>query len=246
MTIEEAKIFLLQLHTDKQLNKSEHEALRLAIKALEREPCEDKRLYIKVFADLEPDDIAEKIYQICDEDKFPKVIESLKEYFDYEPCEDCVSREQLIKLYNEYRPYLATRVCEFGEKLKELPSVKLAKDNNVLTCEDAISRQAAIDCLNADFTIDGKENMETVVDYITGAFKQIKALPSVTPQPKMGKWINKYAEDACGERYSYWACSECGRDVGFNLANIEDVLSDYPYCHCGAKMVESQESEDKE
>ena len=113
-------------------------------------------------------------------------------------------------------------------------------------CTDVISRQAAIDCLNADFTIDGKENMETVVDYINGAFKQIKALPSITPQQRVGRWINKYAEDACGERYSYWACSECGRDVGFNLANIEDVLSDYPYCHCGAKMVEPQESEDKE
>lgn len=38
MTREEAKIFLLQVHTDKQLNKSEHEALRIAIKALEQEP----------------------------------------------------------------------------------------------------------------------------------------------------------------------------------------------------------------
>jgi ribosomal protein S27E len=41
MTREEAKIFLLQLHTDKQLNKSEHEALRIAIKVLGQEPCED-------------------------------------------------------------------------------------------------------------------------------------------------------------------------------------------------------------
>jgi uncharacterized membrane protein YvbJ len=41
MTREEAKIFLLQLNTDKQLNKSEHEALRIAIEALEQEPCED-------------------------------------------------------------------------------------------------------------------------------------------------------------------------------------------------------------
>lgn len=81
MTNEEAKVFMLQFNTDKRLNSSEHEAVRMAIKALEQEPC-----------------------------------------------------------------------------------------------NDAISRQAAIDCLNADFTIDGKENMETVVDYINGAFKQIKAL----------------------------------------------------------------------
>jgi hypothetical protein len=41
MTRKEAKTFLLQLHTDKQLNKSEHEALRIAIKVLEQKPCED-------------------------------------------------------------------------------------------------------------------------------------------------------------------------------------------------------------
>ena len=40
MTKEVARIFLLQLHTDKQLNKSEHEALRVAIKALEQESAE--------------------------------------------------------------------------------------------------------------------------------------------------------------------------------------------------------------
>ncbi len=69
----------------------------------------------------------------------------------------------------------------------------------------------------------------------------IDKLPPVNPQPKTGHWIEKNTEDGCGELYSYWACSECGRSVGFNLANIEDVLSDYPYCHCGAKMVEPQE-----
>ena len=100
-------------------------------------------------------------------------------------------------------------------------------------CEDCISREKAINQCGFGMT------SLLIADCL-------RRLPSVTPQPKMGKWINKYAEDACGERYSYWACSECGRDVGFNLANIEDVLSEYPYCHCGAKMVEPQESEDKE
>lgn len=35
MTREEAKTFLLQLHADKQLNKTEHEALRMAIRSLD-------------------------------------------------------------------------------------------------------------------------------------------------------------------------------------------------------------------
>lgn len=41
MTREEAKVFMLQFNTDKRLNPSEHEAVRVAIKALEQEPCED-------------------------------------------------------------------------------------------------------------------------------------------------------------------------------------------------------------
>lgn len=47
MTREEAKVFLLQLHTDKQLNKSEHEALRVAIKALEAPPNDNWEGYSK-------------------------------------------------------------------------------------------------------------------------------------------------------------------------------------------------------
>lgn len=35
MTYDEAKTFLLQLNTDKQLNASEHEAIRVAVRVLE-------------------------------------------------------------------------------------------------------------------------------------------------------------------------------------------------------------------
>ena len=36
---------------------------------------------------------------------------------------DCVSRQAVNKLYDEFHPRLATRVYEFGEELKALPSV---------------------------------------------------------------------------------------------------------------------------
>ena len=39
------------------------------------------------------------------------------------PSDDCVSREEVNKLYDEYRPRLATHVSEFGDKLKALPPV---------------------------------------------------------------------------------------------------------------------------
>ena len=64
------------------------------------------------------------------------------------------------------------------------------------------------------------------------------AIKALKQEPKTGHWIEKISEDGCGERHSYWACSECGRNVGYNLANIEDVYSDYSYCHCGARMID--------
>lgn len=54
MTNDFAKIVLLQLNTDKQLNVREHEAIRVAIKALEQQTCEDavsRAAALDIFAD---------------------------------------------------------------------------------------------------------------------------------------------------------------------------------------------------
>lgn len=49
-------------------------------------------------------------------------------------------------------------------------------------------------------------------------------------EPKRGKWI---VQDK-GLKTTSYHCSECGRfimdDTGY------DVIIDYPYCNCGAKM----------
>ena len=58
---------------------------------------------------------------------------------------------------------------------------------------------------------------------------------------KMGKWIKEksiYGWDG----YSY-QCSECGRSIHLDL-EVED-LSDYPYCHCGAKMKSEDQNENR-
>ena len=105
-------------------------------------------------------------------------------------------------------------------------------------CTDVISRQAAIDCLNANFTIDGKENMETVVDYINGAFKQIKALPSITPQP----FINKpcVSEGVCREdkiqvldkikeeiKDNTYFINETTEKEGIDFETVEKIINKY-------------------
>lgn len=162
---------------------------------------------------------------------------------------DYISREDAIKTiqqygvgsydFENYTPEQAERFVI--QRLSELPPV--GKDTNA-SSTDCVSREEAKQFLyeRLDRLNDNKlyDTFSVIID------DMYNELPSVAPQQKVGQWIEKYAEDACGERYSYWACSECGRDVGFNLANIKNVLSDYPYCHCGAKMVELQERSDKE
>ena len=48
---------------------------------------ERRRLYIKIYADLSPEDKAEKMYQICEDYELKEVIANLKEYADLEDDE---------------------------------------------------------------------------------------------------------------------------------------------------------------
>lgn len=85
-------------------------------------------------------------------------------------------------------------------------------------CEDCISRAEALKYSHIEYDDDG-------VGHKVIYAEDIEELPSVTPQPKIGKWI---IIDDCEQFIA--KCSECGR--------IEDsrMISKYPYCHCGAKM----------
>ena len=91
-------------------------------------------------------------------------------------------------------------------------------------CGDAISREAVIKLFN------GNIGSEAAL-----ILHKVKQLPSVTQKP--GKWIN--------DKDDMPTCSECGYIPQYNRA-----IDDYEYSNycpsCGAKMVEPQESEDKE
>lgn len=96
-------------------------------------------------------------------------------------------------------------------------------------CDDAISRQAVLDCLTAT----GLKKF----DFILDARNKIKNLSSVNPQElKTGHWIYSGSHDVEGMLY----CSKCKHKI--------DVSEGYfNFCpNCGAKMVEPQESEGKE
>ena len=107
--------------------------------------------------------------------------------------------------------------------------IKLFKQEH---SEDAISRQAALDI------VDGySESQSNVEDVTQDIISDIAALPSVTPEPKTGHWIKNKGFD---DRDMFYTCSECGRTINVICG---DTLANYPYCHCGTKMVEPQESE---
>ena len=93
---------------------------------------------------------------------------------------------------------------------------------------DCISRQAVEDAMY-DATRAMDLNYGQIMEYIDN-------LPSVTPQePKTGHWIKGYTfPDG-----AYWKCDKCNE-----LIKVKIPMH---YCNnCGAKMVEPQESEDKE
>lgn len=42
---------------------------------------------------------------------------------EQQPCEDCISREAVMKCFKKWQPYMATRLLDYEQELKELSSV---------------------------------------------------------------------------------------------------------------------------
>ena len=161
---------------------------------------------------------------VLDERSIPVLEAAIKEV--KEPCEDCIDREALMDI--EYEDVIDVhgkqyvRLMEVADKTIKMPTVRpLSSTDDCEPCEDCISRQAAIGLF--------AQNADAVRPY-SKTWGEVKALPSVTAQPKMGRWI-----DDC-------VCSNCRwahEDVrGYPL------ITTFKFCpNCGAKMAEPQESE---
>ena len=136
-------------------------------------------------------------------------------------------------------------------------------------CEDCVSRADAIKtAIEAADDWDGGYNL-TRADIIE---KAIESLPPVQPKYNTSEWchdcseynqvkhccprfnnvIRKTVEEIKQPKVAHWKeigyhiyeCSECGRVESIN--DFENVYIEYPYCHCGCRMVKPQKSEDKE
>lgn len=136
--------------------------------------------------------------------------------------DDCISRQAAIMdaeswvAVDEYEKNLQKKVIEW---LKEFPPAELGADT--------ISRQAAIDAINCDITITGRQNAELVAATIGAFVDRIKALPPA--QPKRGKWI----KTARWGRVYY--CNQCRNYLDFDGVNAGRGSTNF--CpNCGADM----------
>jgi hypothetical protein len=87
-------------------------------------------------------------------------------------------------------------------------------------CGDCISRQAVLDVMKKR-----DEELSSICP------KDIRELPPVTPQPKIGRWMECGGDEPWLKGY---CCSLC------NFTTTQK----YDYCTCGAKMIEPQESDE--
>jgi len=105
-------------------------------------------------------------------------------------------------------------------------------------CEDVISRQAVIDSLHNKFA-DGFDSDRWWNSM--SVLYAINKVPSVTPQPKTGHWIEKEGYD--GD--TYYDCPECGNS--WTTIDGTPWDNDMKYCpNCGCRMIEPQGDEKTE
>lgn len=74
-------------------------------------------------------------------------------------------------------------------------------------------------------------NAVSAIDNAAGEIRECVKNADVAPVVH-GQWV--HSPSPYDKRDDFWFCSECGRTI--NIICGDKLLSNYPYCHCGAKM----------
>jgi hypothetical protein len=115
-------------------------------------------------------------------------------------------------------------------KIEDAPRQEPCEDGPDTNVGAIISKQAVLDVIERE-------------QFKGDAISEIEKLPPVNPQPKTGHWImidkelQRYKCSGCGEVIRLYKKSEIPK------LEKDETLSNYPFSHCGCRMVESQESE---
>jgi predicted RNA-binding Zn-ribbon protein involved in translation (DUF1610 family) len=147
-------------------------------------------------------------------------------------------------IFETINPY-CENVLRMKISKEELKQILLNGIQKQQPCDDCISRKALINELklgyfNKDLQ-EGKNDPCVIDAMIDWAIRTSKRLPSVTPQPKMGKWIHREDFDYIDIDkvvHEHYICKDCGFIHDF----IDGHTGQYNYCpQCGAKMAESED-----
>lgn len=142
-------------------------------------------------------------------------LRELKEHREKQPCEDCISRQAAIDELNKlkiYRPLDSDRyvISDCLNKIVNLPSVQPEKRTKTLA-RDCISRQAVLE-------IQAKYAEHVGATKFWQMRDDIRALPSVTPQPECGADMMEESK-----------CSKHNCPIDYTTLNPNCNLKDCPY-----------------
>lgn len=156
-----------------------------------------------------------------------------------------VDREDAVKRLNALKQFIGydkdSEIVKATQKSLDMAISALEHPKRnvvaIVPCGDAISRQEAIDAIR-----------QLYIDLATQKYviDLLKILPSVTPHPRKGQWILNENQGVQAVGNLTYHCSECGREISSKYHGEISLLKEYPFCHCGAKMIKPQESEDNE
>ena len=109
-------------------------------------------------------------------------VKGISDNFEARPTDaDCISREEVMKCFKKWQPYMATRLWDYEQELRELPSVTPSY-NSIKTelkpCDDCISREAVMSALFDLWEPTEYNDEDEFLEYLE---KSINRLPSVTP-----------------------------------------------------------------
>lgn len=142
-----------------------------------------------------------------------------------------MTREEIIdglEIYTVGRLKKARVHITVEELQKFIDAIKALEQE---PCDDAISRQAAIDAIFAEPLYKAGMKKRYAEEAVPSIFERIKALPPVTPAEKVGQWI----DDNDGHGTS---CSECDKWYPHSYLAKREIIY---CCRCGAKMQEAEE-----
>ena len=146
-----------------------------------------------------------------------------------------MTKEENIATLNEHLEHwkrlLSEKICDQSEGEKTIDALRNAiKALEQEPCGDCISRQAVINAIKNYASMLWEKYYEQFPE--STILEMIQELPSVTPQPKVGRWKRINKEKYVQHAMSYYRCSECGKEM----------IGTHNYCpNCGCKMKEVEE-----